>query len=143
MDAWLAPLLSEEILFLLFALSILTFIASLITIPYILIRLPQHYFDERHPRTWMENHHPLLRLTGRVLKNIIGAVFLLAGLAMLVLPGQGILTMLIGISLLDVPGKRRLERKLISQPQVFQGVNAIRRRFGRPPLVIEEAVKPS
>lgn len=138
MDTWLEALLSEKTLFLLFALSVLTFIGSLVAIPYILIRLSPHYFDERHPRTWMENHHPVLRLIGHVAKNLIGAVFVVAGLAMLVLPGQGLLTMLIGVSLLDIPGKRRLERKLISQPQVLRGVNALRRRFGKPALVIEE-----
>jgi hypothetical protein len=129
-------LLSKQVLLGLFALSVLTFIGSIIAIPVILVRLPPHYFDARHPRTWMEEHHPLLRLIGHVIKNIVGAVLLLAGFAMLFLPGQGILTMVIGISFLDFPGKRRLEAKLIGQPAVLQAINSIRGKFGRPPLIV-------
>lgn len=131
-------LLSQDVLLQLFAVSVIGFIGSLIAIPFILVRLPPHYFDERHPRTWMREYHPVLRWVGLVLKNGVGAVFLLAGIAMLFLPGQGVLTMLIGISLLDFPGKRRLERKIVSQPAVLRGINKLRHRFGQPPLTVSD-----
>lgn len=131
-------LLDQEVLLSLFVLSIVGFVGSLIAIPVILVRLPAHYFDERHPRTWMENHHPVLRMTGLAIKNVIGFVFLLAGLAMLFLPGQGILTMLIGISLMDFPGKRRLERTLVGRPAVLRTINMMRAKFDRPPLTVAE-----
>jgi hypothetical protein len=67
---------------------------------------------------------------------LIGCVLLLAGIAMLVLPGQGILTMLIGVSLMDIPGKRKLERRLIGRPAVLRTINKIRAKFGREPLVV-------
>jgi len=130
--------LTKDVLLALFALSVVGFVGSLIVIPIILVRLPPHYFDERHPRAWMENHHPILRLVGHVLKNIAGVVFLVAGFAMLFLPGQGILTMLIGVSFLDFPGKRRLEAKLVGQPSVLRTINGIREKFGRPPLTITD-----
>jgi hypothetical protein len=129
-------LLSKDILSGLVVLSIVGFIGSLIAIPLILVRLPPHYFDERHPRKWMENHHPALRLIGHVVKNAVGFVLLAAGIAMLVLPGQGILTMLIGLSLVDFPGKRQLERKLIGQPAVLNTINKVREKFGQPPLTV-------
>ena len=129
-------LLTTQVLSALVIVSIAGFVGSLIAIPLILVRLPPHYFDERHPRTWMENHHPALRMIGHILKNVIGVVLLIAGLAMLVLPGQGILTMLIGISLIDFPGKRQLERKLIGQPAVLHTINKVREKFGRPPLTV-------
>lgn len=129
-------LLSQQILSSLVVLSVVGFVGSLIAIPLILVRLPPHYFDERHPRKWMENHHPLLRLIGHILKNVVGFVLLAAGIAMLVLPGQGILTMLIGISLIDFPGKRQLERKLVGQRTVLHTINKVREKFGRPPLTI-------
>src|SRR5919197_5810008 len=102
MEAWF----SNDVLLYLFLLSVIGFLGSLIAIPFLLVRLPAHYFDERHPRTWMRDHHPVLRLLGLVLKNLAGVVFVLAGILMLFLPGQGILTLLIGISLIDFPGKR-------------------------------------
>jgi hypothetical protein len=119
--------------------SLVGFIGSLIAIPLILVRLPPDYFDTRVPRHWMKDHHPVLRVIGLVVKNAIGVVFLVAGFAMLFLPGQGILTMLIGISLMDFPGKRRLEAKLIGQPAVLSAINAMRNKFNKPPLIIAPA----
>jgi hypothetical protein len=63
--------------------SVIGFIGSLIAIPLILVRLPPDYFDTRTPRHWMKDHHPLLRLLGLVVKNVVGVVLLLAGFAML------------------------------------------------------------
>jgi hypothetical protein len=79
----------------------------------------------------------LLRIIGRILKNVVGVLFVLAGLSMLVLPGQGVLTILIGLSLVDFPGKQRLEARIIGQRSVFKAVNSLRARFGRPPFVLE------
>ena len=116
--------------------SVVGFIGSLIAIPLILVRLPPDYFDTRVPRHWMKDHHPVLRVIGLVAKNVIGAVFLLAGFAMLFLPGQGILTILIGVSLMDFPGKPRLEAKLIGQRTVLNAINAMRKKFDKPPLLL-------
>ncbi len=130
------PHFSHEVLWSLFVLSIVGFIGSLIVIPFILVRLPPQYFDVRYPRTWMKEHHPVLRWIGLILKNVVGVVFFLAGVAMLFLPGQGLLTMLIGLSLVDFPGKRRLESKLIGQATVLRTINALRHKFGQPPLTV-------
>ena len=131
-------LFSKEMLVALGVLSGVFFLATLIAIPIVLVRLPEDYFDDRRPRAWLQDRHPAILGTAYVVKNIIVAVFLLAGLAMIVLPGQGILTILIGISLMDFPGKRKLERRLIGQPTVLRGINKIRETFNRPPLVVPE-----
>jgi len=131
-------LVSPVALEFLFLLSIVGFVGSVIAIPWILIRLPQDYFCESHPRTWLKDRHPVLRLIALALKNFVGWILLLGGIAMLVLPGQGLLTILIGVSLMDFPGKRAIERKLVSRPLVLQAINRVRERFDRPPLVIEE-----
>jgi hypothetical protein len=109
----------------------------LIAIPFVLVRLPENYFDVRVPRTWMEGHHPALRFITRALKNIVGVVFVLAGISMLVLPGQGALTILIGLSLVDFPGKQRLEARIIGHPRVLRTVKSLREKFGKPPFVVE------
>jgi hypothetical protein len=127
---------STETLVALTVLSIVFFVGSLIAIPFILVRLPTDFFDIRVPRPWMEDHHPVLRVLGHLVKNMVGAIFLFAGFLMLFLPGQGILTMLIGISMLDFPGKRKVEAKLIGQPTVLHAINGMREKFGKPPLVI-------
>lgn len=128
--------ISTETLVTLTVLSLVFFVGSLIAIPFILIRLPADFFDIRVPRRWMEDHHPVLRILGHVVKNVIGAIFLFAGFLMLFLPGQGILTMLIGVTMLDFPGKRKLEAKMIGQPTVLSAINSMREKFGKPPLTI-------
>ena len=116
--------------------SAVGFVGTLFAIPMILVRLPADYFDTRTPRHWMKDHHPALRLLGLVVKNVIGVVFLVAGFAMLFLPGQGVLTMLIGISLMDFPKKRELEAKMVGQPTVLGVINSMRQKFGKPPLTL-------
>ena len=116
--------------------SVIGFIGSLIAIPLILVRLPADYFDTRTPRHWMKDHHPVLRLLGVVVKNVVGVGFVLAGFAMLFLPGQGLLTILIGVSLMDFPKKRALEAKMVGQPTLLGVINAMRHKFGKPPLTM-------
>jgi hypothetical protein len=116
--------------------SVIAFIGTLIAIPFILLRLPEDHFDVRVARTWMKGQHPVLRFVGRALKNLAGLVFVLAGLAMLILPGQGVLTVLIGVTLLDFPGKQRLEARIIGHSKVLRTVNSLREKFGKPPFKI-------
>ncbi len=139
MDALFATVhrfVSSETLVTLTLLSIVFFIGSLIAIPFILVRIPADFFDIRVPRPWMENHHPVLRVLGHLIKNVIGAIFLFVGFLMLFLPGQGILTMLIGVTMLDFPGKRKLEARIIGQPAVLSAINSMREKFGKPPLIL-------
>ena len=101
MTDWLADIASlfpPQLLLWLAVSSLFMFVGTLIAIPVILVRLPADYFDIRKPRPWMEAHHPILRVVGHLLKNLVGLDFVLAGLAMLLLPGQGVLTILIGLS---------------------------------------------
>jgi hypothetical protein len=116
--------------------SAIVFVGTLIAIPFILVRLDEDYFDVRVPRAWMKGRNPVLRAAGLAVKNVVGVLFLLAGVSMLLLPGQGLLTILIGISLLDFPGKRRLEARIIGQRRIFGAVNSLRARFGKPAFVL-------
>jgi len=87
-------------------------------------------------RHWMKDRHPVLRFAALILKNILGVIFVIAGIAMLILPGQGVLTILIGISLMDFPGKRRFEARIVGQRTVLNVINSLRTKFGKPPLII-------
>jgi hypothetical protein len=51
------------------------------------------------------------------------------------IPGQGLLTVLIGLMLLDFPGRRRLEKALARRRSILAAMNRIRARFGHPPLL--------
>jgi hypothetical protein len=118
--------------------SILTFLAFLVVVPLLAVRIPSDYFAHGnfHKKLWAD--HPLvLRMVLLIGKNLLGYVFVAAGIVMVVLPGQGILTILAGIMLLDFPGKYRLVRWIVGRPQVLRTLNWLRRRAGRPPLYLE------
>ncbi len=50
-------------------------------------------------------------------------------------PGQGLLMVLIGLMLVDFPGRRRVEKALARRPGILATVNRLRARFSRPPLL--------
>jgi hypothetical protein len=116
--------------------SVFMFVGTLIAIPIILMRLPADYFDVRTPRPWMENHHPILRVIGHVVKNVVGAIFLFAGFLMLFLPGQGVLTMLIGLSLIEFPASGGWRPRSWGSPPFSAPSTAMRAKFDKPPLII-------
>lgn len=121
-------------------LSTGTLIFSLIALPLVMVRLPADYFTRRPVRDW-PTQHPAVHVVLVALKNLLGAVFVLAGIAMLVLPGQGLLTIFIGILLLDFPRKRQVERWLIRLPRILPAANWIRVRYGQPPFEFEPREK--
>ena len=118
--------------------SLLTFLAFMILVPLLAIRIPPDYFAQKnfHKKLWAD-HHLGLRMVLLIGKNVLGCVLLAAGIVMLVLPGQGTLTILAGMMLLDFPGKYRLVRWIVSRPRVLGTLNWLRRRAGRPPLFLE------
>ena len=119
--------------------SILTVLVFLIAGPLLVIRIPPDYFTHgRFRRQLWANRHLVLRMVLLTGKNILGCIFVAAGIVMLVLPGQGILTILIGIMLLDFPGRYPLMRRIVARPQVIRTLNWIRRRSGRSPLYLED-----
>ena len=107
--------------------------------PWIVARMSPDYFVARQPspQSW-RRRHGVTRLLARLLKNLVGLILLIAGIAMLVLPGQGIITILVAISLLDFPGKRRLEMRIVRQRHVRRAINWIRQRTGRRPLILPD-----
>lgn len=117
-------------------LSVGTLIFSAVVLPLVLVRLPADYFVRRPIRDWPTTH-PALHLVLVGLKNLLGGVFVLAGIAMLVLPGQGLLTIFLGILLLDFPGKRRVERWLIRRRRLLAAANWMRARYGQSPFEFE------
>lgn len=120
-------------------ISLLTFVGTLILVPVLVVRLPADYFAHsgRHRRSWLPLS-PLLRIVLFIGKNLLGVLLLIAGIFMLVLPGQGILTILIGLTLLDFPGKFSFERWLVTRKPVLDSVNWLRGRAGRQPLILSQ-----
>jgi hypothetical protein len=115
--------------------SVLTALATLLAIPWLVTRLPADYFDHRHRENLRgPGDKPLSGLLLSLSKNLLGAALLALGLVMLVTPGQGVLTILVGLLLMNFPGKYRLERWLVTRPGVLKSLNGLRRRRGKPPF---------
>ncbi len=120
-------------------LSLLTFVGSLVAVPWLIGRMRADYF-RTHWQAVEARHrqHPALALLTLVLRNGFGLLLVLAGLAMLFLPGQGLLTILIGLCLMDFPGKRHLLQQLVARPGVRRTLNWIRRKRGKAEFVFAE-----
>lgn len=117
--------------------SAVTFLGTLILVPWLIVQIPSDYFSHcrRHKAPWADQH-PVVRTVLVVCKNGLGGLFVAAGIIMLMLPGQGFLTILLGIMLLDFPGKYRLQCWMISRGPVLRAVNRLRVHADRPPIVI-------
>ena len=117
--------------------SLVMFLLSPLVVAALVVRIPSDYFayEKRHASAWAERHR-WQRMLLLVLKNALGVAVVLAGVAMLVLPGQGVLAILMGIMLLDVPGKYRFERWLVMRPPVWRAVAWLRAKAGKDALTL-------
>lgn len=119
--------------------SAVMFIGTLVAIPWAVARLPVDYFVGPRRSLHPESRHPVLAFARRLARNTLGVVLVVAGVAMLVLPGQGILTMLLGVALVDFPGKREFEQRLLRQRHVRKSLQWLRKRADREPLEFEDS----
>lgn len=114
-------------------LSLATLVATVVAVPWVVARLPVDYFSQSHRAVLPQDRSfPGLLLMG--LKNLVGAALVLMGLLMLFTPGQGLLTLLVGLLLMNFPGKYRLERAVVARPGVFRALNWLRQRRGDAPF---------
>jgi hypothetical protein len=118
-------------------LSTFTLLASLFITPWLVVRIPADYFSPsaKHPQLFA-NRHSAVRTLLVIGKNVLGVIFVFMGVLMLVLPGQGVLTILAGLVLIDFPGRRRVLERLVSLHTVHRSLNWIRARAGKEPLVV-------
>ena len=118
-------------------ISIVTFVATLIAVPWLIIHMPADYFTHDYRR---KTGKPGKALTLKILivlaKNLLGLVLVAAGFIMLFIPGQGLLTIGIGIVLLDFPGKYTAERWVVRRAPIRRSINRIRKRAFKPPLAL-------
>jgi hypothetical protein len=128
--------INDTVLVWLGILSAVMFLSTLLAVPCIVSRIPTDYFiraHRPHRYTPISPSHVLWI----AIKNVVGVILFVAGIAMLVLPGQGVLTMLLGITLMNFPGKYELERLIIQQPTILKALNWMRRRANRPDLIVD------
>lgn len=104
----------------------------------VVVRIPHDYFVGDEVHSLLPLRSPWLRWLARIGRNLVGVTLIVLGLLMSVpgIPGQGLLTILLGVMMVDLPRKRRLERWIVGRPSVLRTMNRLRARYGRPPLTL-------
>ncbi|MFK7889196.1 MAG: hypothetical protein AB8B63_00150 [Granulosicoccus sp.] len=110
------------------ALLVITLFAT----PWLVSRLPSDYLLAHPPPLLPYRWLRILIALGR---NILALILLTLGLIMLVTPGPGLVMLLLAASIAQVPGKQWLVRRFATHEPVFNSLNWMRRRYGKPPFL--------
>lgn len=116
--------------------TVVTIIASYGLIVIGMIKIPADYFSSTYVREIDSDKHFSVRWAAFLIKNTIGFLLIIAGIIMIFTPGPGVPTILLGLIMMDIPGKRPLEAKLIQRPMVLSAVNDLRSKYNKPPLIM-------
>jgi hypothetical protein len=117
-------------------LFVASFLINLAIVSVILVKLPKDHFSKRRKTKFWSGPHPALHAAKVIGKNVAGVLLVALGVVLSIpgVPGQGLLTILLGVMLLDFPGRHRLEQKLLSKPSIVNSINRLRKRFDKQPL---------
>jgi len=134
---WQSLTLNQVLLGLgIFVVSVALSFGSIVVV---LVKIPANYFSTHYRQDLLPDSSWIVRWGAVIAKNLFGVFLILLGIVLSLpgIPGQGILTILLGIIMLDVPGKRPLEAKIIQRPAVLSAANKLRLRWGKPPLILD------
>lgn len=120
----------------LFLLSLTISFASIVIV---LVKIPANYFSSHYSQDFLPGSSWFVRWGAVALKNLLGLFLILLGLVLSLpgVPGQGLLTILLGLVLMDIPGKRPLEARIIQRPAILSAANRLREKFQKAPLIVD------
>ena len=125
----------KSVIFWLSLLSFLIFIFSLVSIKWLVALIPIDYFVYKK-NSKFKTKYPFTWLISMIIKNIIGYLLIIGGILMLVLPGQGLFTIFIGLMMSNYPGKYYIEKKIIAIPSILKTINWLRKQSNKEPIII-------
>ena len=125
----------KSVIFWLSLLSFLIFIFSLVSIKWLVALIPIDYFVYKK-NSKFKTKYPFTWLISMIIKNIIGYLLIVGGILMLVLPGQGLFTIFIGLMMSNYPGKYYIEKKIIAIPSILKTINWLRKQSNKEPIII-------
>jgi hypothetical protein len=134
---WASLTLNDVLLFVGLFLASLGF--SFLMLAIVMVKIPENYFSSHYQQDFMPHSPFFVRWGAVILKNLLGVFLILLGVLLSLpgVPGQGLLTILLGLIMLDIPGKRPLEARIIKRPTILAAINNLRARFNKPPLVLD------
>ncbi len=135
-DFWNSLTLSKVLLGV--GLFVFSLVISFLSIAIVLVKIPENYFSPHYVQNFMPDKPWLVRWSVVVIKNVFGAFLIMLGIILSLpgVPGQGILTILLGLIMIDIPGKRPLEAKIIKRPAIMSAANRLRARCNKQPLIM-------
>lgn len=115
---------------------VVTFVVATGIVSFVVVKLPATYFHPDHDREILKDKPPAIRWAGIIGKNLAGVILIALGVVLSLpgIPGPGLVTILFGVMLVDFPGRRWLEHKIVSRPGVQKTINNLRKRFGKKPM---------
>jgi len=118
------------------AVSAIAFVFSLLLLPWLVAKIPEDYFlhESRQQTNWRSKSPPIIQILFKLGKNFFGLILLAGGFLMLFIPGQGLLTIFMGIVLIDYPKKFECEKKIVKTSAILKGLNWLRAKAKKPPL---------
>ena len=121
------------------ALFLISLTVSFAAIGVVMVKIPENYFSPHYKRDFLPDSPWIVRWGAVILKNILGVFLILLGIVLSLpgVPGQGILTILLGLIMIDIPGKRPIEAKIIERPTVLAAINKLRAKYDKPALVLD------
>lgn len=134
---WASLTLGKVLLFV--GTFLLSFTISAISVGIVMVKIPKNYFSSHYVQDFMPGKPWIVRWSATILKNLLGIFLILLGVVLSLpgVPGQGVLTILLGLIMMDIPGKRPLEARIIKRPAVLSAVNKLRARYNKPPLELD------
>ena len=136
MEAFSYFLQNNQIFLYVSGLSTIFFLLSLMGLSWLISIIPHNYFVDKKRVSLIKMRNPLMWLLIIIIKNSIGLILILCGILMLILPGQGVLTIITGLIFLDYPGKFRFERLLVRNKLILNSMNCIRRKLNKPDICL-------
>lgn len=112
---------------------------SFFAIAIVMVKIPENYFSSHYQQDFLPNSSWLVRWGAVIAKNIFGVFLILLGILLSLpgVPGQGVLTILLGLIMVDIPGKRPLEARIIKRPTILAAINNLRAKYNKPPLLLD------
>ena len=117
------------------SISLFVFLFSLLSIKWLVSLIPEDYFINKKDSK-IKTSNIFIWYIVLIFKNLIGYSLILGGIMMLVLPGQGLFTIIIGLMMSNYPGKYSIEKKFIAIPAILKSINWLRRKSNKPPIRI-------
>ena len=120
-------------------LFLLSLTISFVSIAVVIVKIPANYFSSHYKQDFLPNSSWAVRWGAVILKNILGVMLVILGLLLSLpgVPGQGLLTILLGLIMIDIPGKRPIEAKIIKRPTILAAANKLRAKYNREPLMLD------